>query len=227
MRPVFVAAFLLISSAMQAAQAGVVVGGTRLVYKGAAKDASIGLENTDKDAFLVQSWVEDEKGGDAQSVFLVTPPLFKMLPESASLLRVIKTANLPEDRESLFWLNVRSIPSIKDRADANQLTLSVQARMKLIYRPQALLGQTVDQASEGLKWQCAGSSLSVSNPTQYYMNFASVKVNGKGVDTPGFVGPGASKSFAGAVSGSDCAVSWQVINDYGSAGQVRSTAAAR
>ncbi|MFP3541429.1 fimbria/pilus periplasmic chaperone, partial [Pseudomonas sp. SIMBA_044] len=84
------------------------------------------------------------KGGDAQSVFLVTPPLFKMAPESASLLRVIKIGNLPEDRESLFWLNVRSIPSVKSGVDANQLTLSVQSRMKLIYRPQALLANTVD-----------------------------------------------------------------------------------
>jgi fimbrial chaperone protein len=222
---VFIAACLLLVSSLQVAHAGVVVGGTRLVFKGAVKDTSIGLENTDKSAFLVQAWVEDEKGGDAQSVFLVTPPLFKMAPESASLLRVIKIGNLPEDRESLFWLNVRSIPSVKSGVDANQLTLSVQSRMKLIYRPQALLANTVDAMAAGLQWHCRGASLGVSNPTKYYMNFASVKVSGVEIKTPGWVAPGESKTFAGAVSGTACEVKWQVINDYGSAGQVHANTA--
>lgn len=227
MKCIFPAVLVLFVSCLQLAQAGVVVGGTRMVYRGGVKDASIGLENTSNDSYLVQAWVEDPRGGDARAVFMVTPPLFKMAPQSASLLRVINTGSLPEDRESLFWLNVRSIPSIKSGVDINQLTLSVQSRIKLIYRPAALFASTVDAVAAGLQWRCVGSDLSVSNPSKYYMNFASVKANGVEVKAPGFVAPGGAKSFAGAVSGAGCSVSWQVINDYGSAGRLHVNSAMR
>lgn len=213
-------AWLFCISSLQLAQAGVVVGGTRLVFKGSAKDASISLENTEKTAYLVQSWIDDETDGNAKAAFLVTPPLFRLAPQSSNLLRVIRTGTLPADRESLFWLNVRSIPaqSAPGGAQNNQLTLSVQSRIKLIYRPPALLEQSVDEAAAGLRWRCAADGLWVENPSAYYMNFASVKLDGVAQKAPGFVAPGASKRYPGRSAA--CAVSWQVINDYGSAGQV-------
>lgn len=63
-------------------QAGVVVGGTRLIYDGGKKEASINLSNPDKNIYLIQSWVDSEgKGKNAQAEkapFIVTPPLFRL-----------------------------------------------------------------------------------------------------------------------------------------------------
>jgi fimbrial chaperone protein len=222
MNRLIVPILLVLAGYHLSAHAGVVVGGTRLIYKGEVQDASIGLENTGKESFLVQSWVEDEKGGSAQSVFLVTPPLFRMGPESSNLLRVVKMSSLPEDKESLFWFNVRSIPSTNNKVDANQLTLSVQSRIKLIYRPEALLGVAIDKVAANLTWRCDDRGGRVTNDSQYYMNFASVVINGVEVKAPGYVAPGQSKHFEVPNPAVSCAISWQVINDYGSAGQVHS-----
>lgn len=50
-------------------QAGVVVGGTRLIYDGGKKEASINLSNPDKNIYLIQSWVDSEgKGKNAQGL---------------------------------------------------------------------------------------------------------------------------------------------------------------
>lgn len=220
MRRMFISVLLMLALC-QVSHAGVVVGGTRLVYKGGMGDASFGLENTGKESYLIQAWVEDEKGGDAQSSFLLTPPLFKMAGESSSLLRVVKVGDLVEDRESLFWLNVRAIPAVEGAIDSNRLTLSVQSRVKLIYRPESMRESQVDVAADGLEWSCSGAGLSVRNPTKHYMNFASVALAGVEVKEPGFVAPGQSKVFAVAV-GSGCGVTWRIINDYGSAGRVHS-----
>lgn len=45
------------------AQAGVVVGGTRLIYDGNKKEASLSVSNPDSQPYLVQSWTETVSGG--------------------------------------------------------------------------------------------------------------------------------------------------------------------
>ncbi|MDI8993129.1 fimbria/pilus periplasmic chaperone, partial [Salmonella enterica subsp. enterica serovar Anatum] len=39
--------------------------------------------------------------------FMVTPPLFRLNGGQKNVLRIIRTGgNLPEDRESLYWLDI-------------------------------------------------------------------------------------------------------------------------
>lgn len=45
---------------------------------------------------------------------------------------------MPEDRESLYWLDIKSIPSSNPDNKHNTLMLAVKAEFKLIYRPKAL-----------------------------------------------------------------------------------------
>ncbi len=77
MKAVYLAlcATLLLNS-FQAA-AGVVVGGTRLVYPGGKKEATITVKNPDDIPYLVQSWVNADLEGNVKAPFLVTPPLFR------------------------------------------------------------------------------------------------------------------------------------------------------
>ncbi|EPX2491959.1 molecular chaperone [Klebsiella michiganensis] len=110
------AALLMTLSATS--QAGVVVGGTRLIYEGGKKEASINLSNPDKNIYLIQSWVDSEgrgKGTQAEKApFIVTPPLFRLDSNQQNILRIVRAGgNLPEDKESLFWLNIKSIPSAR------------------------------------------------------------------------------------------------------------------
>ncbi len=100
----------LLLNSFQAA-AGVVVGGTRLVYPGGKKEATITVKNPDDIPYLVQSWVNADLEGNVKAPFLVTPPLFRLNGGKENTLRVVKTAQaLPEDRESVFWLSVKTVP---------------------------------------------------------------------------------------------------------------------
>lgn len=38
------------------AQAGVIIGGTRVIYNGDKKETSISVKNPDKSSYLIQSW---------------------------------------------------------------------------------------------------------------------------------------------------------------------------
>lgn len=69
---------------------------------------------------------------------MVTPPLFRLGAGQENNLRILRTGgNLPEDRESLYWMNIKSIPSTTEKQDnVNTLQIAVKTRIKLIYRPQ-------------------------------------------------------------------------------------------
>lgn len=49
-----------LTGVINSAQAGVLIGGTRIIYDGAKKEAAISVTNEDKDApYLIQSWVDN------------------------------------------------------------------------------------------------------------------------------------------------------------------------
>ncbi|PVZ82618.1 long polar fimbrial chaperone LpfB [Serratia sp. S1B] len=199
-------------------QAGVIVGGTRLIYDGNKKESSLSVSNPDKKAYLMQSWVETT-GGVEKAPFIITPPLFRLDGGQENVLRVVRAGgNLPTDKESLFWMNIKAIPSSEENSDKNTLQLAIKTRIKLIYRPQGLQG-TPDEVADKLTWQRSGNELVVTNPTPFYMNFNNVSVAGKRLENATFVAPGTSAKFAlpNGVSGGK--VSWNIINDYGGAGK--------
>ena len=134
-----VAAFLLCSTA---AQAGIVMGGTRVIYQEGKREAAISVTNADTHTpYLVQSWVENYAENDKSKVpFIVTPPLFRLDPEQNNVLRInFIGASLPGDRESVFWLNVKSI-SPTPQGEVNKLQVNIKSKFKIFYRPNGLAG---------------------------------------------------------------------------------------
>lgn len=120
------------------AQAGVALGATRVIYPAGQKQVQLGVTNNDDSStYLIQSWVENADGGK-DSRFVITPPLFAMQGKKENTLRIIDATNkqLPQDRESLFWINVKAIPSMdKSKLSENTLQLAIISRIKLYYRP--------------------------------------------------------------------------------------------
>ncbi|WP_426817151.1 fimbrial biogenesis chaperone [Winslowiella sp. 2C04] len=210
---------LLTTSFAQAAGAGgVTVGGTRLIYEGAKKEAAINVTNTDTIPYLIQSWAENSDNGAGKAPFIVTPPLFRLEGNQQNVLRVVRTGgHLPEDRESLFWLNIKTIPAANKNEATNTLQIAVKTRIKLIYRPQTLRGVPEDVAAK-LHWRQSGNQLTVTNPTPFVMNFQSVKVGGKEIKTATYVMPHSQATFT-MPTGASGSVSWALINDYGGFGK--------
>ena len=125
--------------------------------------------------------------------------------------------NLPGDKESLYWMNIKAIPSVSKDTNQNTLQIAVKTRIKLIYRPQGLRGVPEEQA-EKLTWQRIGNSLQVTNPTPFYMNFQQVKVSGQDVKDVTYVAPMGTESFMLPAGVSGSSVSWRLISDYGGIG---------
>lgn len=112
-------------------------GGTRVIYQEGKREAAISVTNADTHTpYLVQSWVENYAENDKSKVpFIVTPPLFRLDPEQNNVLRInFIGASLPGDRESVFWLNVKSI-SPTPQGEVNKLQVNIKSKFKIFYRP--------------------------------------------------------------------------------------------
>jgi P pilus assembly chaperone PapD len=77
---------------------------------------------------------------------LLSPPLFRLDAQKEQSLRIAwNGSSLPEDRESLFYMNIRTIPATaKEDSDKNMLRLIYKTRLKLFWRPSGLKGTPGD-----------------------------------------------------------------------------------
>lgn len=153
----------------------------------------------------------------------MTPPLFRLDAGKENVLRVMRTGgNLPTDRESLYWLSIKSIPASK-KSDDNQLLISVKARLKLIYRPEGLKGNPND-AYKAVSFSHQGNQLKATNPTPFYVSFQSIRIGSQDVDIKdsATLAPMGSLSWT-LQAGATGKVSWTAINDYGGVTEEAST----
>lgn len=80
--------FMLSHSAM----AGIVLGGTRIVYPAKQAEVQIALKNKDTDKrYLVQSWVSNLD--DSKAPFVITPPIYKIDENRQTLLHIVYTGH--------------------------------------------------------------------------------------------------------------------------------------
>ena len=128
---------------------------------------------------------------------------------------------LPADRESLFYMNVKAIPSVNKAKTENNnvLQLAILSRIKLFVRPNNLAMQPEEALSQ-LRFERAGNHLKVSNASPYYITLVNLKLGGKTLDNL-MVAP---KSAAQQVlpAGAGGTLSWQSVNDYGAITPARS-----
>ncbi|EOI3548184.1 molecular chaperone [Cronobacter dublinensis] len=205
--------FILLMNINSGIAGGIVVGGTRVIYEGSKKEASLDVKNNSATSpFLLQSWV-DTGDGKTRGPFMVTPPLFRIEPNEDHELRIAKTDNLPEDRESLFYVNIRAIPPSSPDA-VNTLKLVVKTRIKLFYRPHELIPDAAT-AYKQLAFHLAAGQLVVENPTPFYMVFDNLTLGTTRIKSADMLAPFASQRFALPATETGRGVSWRVINDYG------------
>ena len=197
------------------AHAGVALGATRVVYPSDQKQVTLGVTNNDDNStYLIQSWVENT-AGQKDDKFVITPPLFVIKGKRENTLRIIDATNhtLPTDRESLFWINVKAIPSMSQSQESkNTLQLAIISRIKLFYRPVGL-SIPPEAAPTKLRFSKVGNKLILSNPTPYYLTVTSIHAGTKALDNT-MVAP-MGKSEIPFPSGSDRHVTYQTINDFG------------
>ncbi|EKR7626285.1 molecular chaperone, partial [Escherichia coli] len=176
--------------------------------------STISVKNPDSKPYLIQSWVSKSEDSDDGGIeFTTTPPLFKLNPNSQNSVRVMLSEDkLPSDRESVYWLNIKAIPSSSPDAK-NELLIAIKSKMKIFFRPVGLKGDPA-LAYQQLIFSRDGGVLNIRNPTPYSVSFNEVKINGKAISNPPMVLPFQTirLSHSGIIGGE---VSWRAINDFG------------
>lgn len=189
---------------------------TRVIYDEEGKEASITVNSTnDGEHYLVQAWTTTVDNQRAE--FMVTPPISKLPPDSQNTLRMRYIGQkLAGDRETLFFLNIKAIPS-KLSSDESQITFSSKSVMKLFYRPKGLNYRDATLARDKLKITPAGSGVNVYNPTPYYINFGVFSLNNVEINEASYVAPFSNIKFSTPKVSSPSEVKYNVINDFGGA----------
>lgn len=205
---------LLLSSLAYAG--GVGLGATRVVYPAESKQVSLSVRNSDENSFfLVQSWIEDNKGKKVND-FVITPPLFMIKPKSENSLRITYVGEKPPtDIESAYRIVVKAIPS-KDKKenDINEssLQIAVASRIKLFYRPRAM-AMSVDDAQQKIVVEQKGNEIVLNNPTPYFITMSKFSIGGKSM--PSIMVDPKSEVKLPVPAGAVGKITYSTINDFG------------
>ncbi|OKB66835.1 molecular chaperone [Serratia marcescens] len=220
-------AVAVIASGMLIAQqshAAIALDRTRVIFDGAGKSMSLSIRNENTTLpYLAQGWIEDSAGKKIESPLMVLPPLQRVEAGAGSQVKIQATpaaAKLPQDRESLFYFNLREIPPRSNQP--NTLQIALQTRIKLFYRPKALIqsGEAMEKLwREKLTLTRRGDVYWVNNPTPYFITFASASASRGGKEIADFkpvmVAPKNSAELGSrSVQLGDTPV-LRYINDYG------------
>lgn len=186
MSPAVVTGALLAALLAQQAQAAIALDRTRIIFDGSQKSVSLSISNHNKQLpYLAQGWIEDDKGNKIQSPLMVLPPVQRIEPGKLSQVKIqalpmVKT--LPQDRETVYYFNLREIPPKSSKP--NTLQIALQTRIKLFYRPTNIaMNNNAPPPQEQLTLSKQGDKYMVNNPTPYYVTLvdASNRKDGPGI----------------------------------------------
>lgn len=154
---------------------------TRVIFDSEESSSKIKANNYTDKKWLLRAWVSSYGFSDKVDSFIITPPLYRIEAGESIQLKIDKLKdNFPQDRESIFHINVMAIPPIPKKGKEEGLVqFALNNRIKLIYRPHNINDtDKVSSAYKNLKVEKVKSEVKISNPTPYYITLDDVKING-------------------------------------------------
>ncbi|HBD7022666.1 TPA: molecular chaperone [Citrobacter koseri] len=205
--------------------ANVIISNTRVIYPEEQKETTVQLINRGNSPALIQTWIDegnpDSTPETAQVPFLLTPPVVKVEGGSGQQLRIRYTGSanaLPQDRESVYYLNVLDIPPKQENLDGkNTMQIAIKSRIKLFYRPTELTIPASD-LHKYLSFTAQGNQLVATNRAPYFASIATMSSRGKSLTgEPKMIAPLSTLTIptTGAVL-SGQALDILLVDDYGS-----------
>ncbi|WP_258089459.1 fimbrial biogenesis chaperone [Serratia liquefaciens] len=219
-----IGAMLFLQCSHVAADGGLSLDRTRVIFQQANMAQSVTLRNRGEALYLIKSMITRDIAGKVAAPFWVTPPLFRLEPRSQNTLRILRQGeSLPQDRESLFYFSALAIPATAKPSGASEnqpkvagaLSLGVRSVIKMFYRPTGLVMKPT-QAHEQLTFSYKNGNVTANNDSPYYLSLASLTLGTHSVNlnqVPSMVPPYSSVAFT---TPPVTQVSWQLITDYGS-----------
>lgn len=221
---------MLIACFSLPASSAVIITGTRVIYPAAEKEVSVKMNNNGASPVLIQSWIDDgnpqSTPENARAPFYITPPVNRVNAGRGQVLRIRYTGEtLPQDKESVFYLNVLEVPpKAKNEDGRNLLHMAFRSRLKLFFRPANLVGNA-NEAPGKVTWSLSGNRISAHNPTPFHVNVGFFSEDEKGessIGDGGMIKPGETLSFT--LNKSPSRFYPVIINDYGAMKVINTTA---
>lgn len=181
----------LLAGGIPQAQAGVATESTRIIFPQSMTEVSLQLANLNDYPIVMQTWVDngdlDSSPSTTQAPIIPLPAIFRMAPKEQRSLRLIYSGEkLPDDRESLFWLNLYEIPpkpATPQPPDTTRLTVTLRMQLKVFYRP-SKLSVSPEQLAGSLRFSLASSTagpvLKIRNPTPYFATLGGLSLTAAG-----------------------------------------------
>lgn len=216
----------------QQANAAIALDRTRVIVNGGEKSVSLSITNENKNLpYLAQGWIEDAQGNKISSPMTVLPPVQRVEAGAKSQVKVQVSpalSALPQDRETLFYFNLREIPPRSNKP--NVLQIALQTRIKLFYRPtpialdktQAATGDWVEKVTLSRQ----GDKYVVNNPSPYYLTIVEGRPSAKGTPVgfqPIMVAPKGQTAIEASASAFGNSPVLTYVNDYGGRPQLQFT----
>lgn len=194
------------------AQAGVAINGTRVILSEGEVQSTLSLKNNDNKSYLIQAWLASAKGNDSVP-FAISPEISRLDTQKNQHIKIYKKETaLPEDRESLFIINIKMLPAL-EKGMKNYLIVATQQVMKLIYRPKGLAQPNFNQFSHLITVKKGQHGVELINLSPYVLSLSGLKINKKPLEGFHTIHPYDALSLPETVSGQ---VSFRLIDDYGS-----------
>ncbi len=215
-KPLLLIAGIFTASAVQAA---VSLDRTRIIYNGDEKSVSLNIANENEQLpYLAQSWLENAQHEKLTTgPLVITPPVQRLDAGAKSQLRLMATAGtaqLPQDRETLFYFNLREIPPRSDKA--NVLQIALQTQVKLFYRPQAIRAEPNKMWQDRLVLHPEPGGYRITNPTPYYITIIGFGTTRKDAEEGRFEAVMVAPKSEQNVKAPQTKTPWLTfINDYG------------
>ena len=162
--------------AVSAHAGGFSLDGTRFIYDSQQKSITVQVTNESSDLQGGQVWIGNGDHDKNKVFFIPTPSFFTIGSNQVQVIRLMNIdPSLPTNKESLFWLNVQSIPQ---QMSGSGLQFAVDTKVKLIYRPHNLEADRPN-AELKIKLEDVNGKLVLKNPTPYFFAIISESNNGK------------------------------------------------
>jgi len=171
--------------------ASVVMDGTRVIFDASKNEHELIFTNNDARPYAVQIWLDKSQYTEpenASAPFVVMPHIFQILPKSKQAARLMFVGeNLPQDRESLFFLSFRQVPAFtkqeqQQQDQSNNLFLIFRNTVKVFYRPRSIanakeLAGNLPKILNLTAIKLNNLIISLTNTTGYYISLIDAELS--------------------------------------------------
>lgn len=217
----FILNLLFVNFATSAADDGINLDMSRIIFNQDDKSQSIVLHNGSNKLFLAESVMTLDLNGSKSQNFMTIPPLVRIEANSDNMFKIIlKDLDLlPTDRETMQYFTVSLIPSSKKDAAENNVIMTHVAVVprfiiKFFYRPKHIK-YDIESATKNISYLVREGVLYAVNHSAMNVTLVNLRFDGEKYQSsiapivPPF------SQLAIIPNAKINTISWSGINDYG------------